>query len=102
MVVPEQRHFFLQRATAVRHAKQPALPGIVDDRGGGKFSGRRRAHVAGRPDLAVHVVGNAREIHELVNGGAETELLVVLQLRDAGTKAGAPEEMLDLRISVSH
>jgi len=52
--------------------------------------------------LAVHVIGDAREIDELVDRAAEPKSLVPLQFRSSGPEAGAPKEVLDERIAECH
>ena len=44
VVVPEQRHLFLQRPSGMDHAKEPALPRIDDVLGGQKRATRRHTN----------------------------------------------------------
>ena len=78
VVVPEQRHLFLQRPPGIHHAEQPPLAGVVDDRGGRKRLARREPR--------IDIVRNTAEIDELVDGGSDAPLAVA-----AASAAVAPK-----------
>ena len=103
MLVPEQRHLFLQRAPRVHHAEQPPLARVIDRRGR-----RERFHRAGRwrhgripslTDERVDVVWRAVIVHELGQRGVETARTERRRFGGARTKAGATQQVLNPRIS---
>ena len=58
VVVPEERHLFLERTLRVHHPEQPALAGVLDVRVRRELAAaRRHADVVALPDLRIHVVG---------------------------------------------
>ena len=70
VVVPEQRHLFLQRSPRVDHAEHPALARIVDVDVGREEIFRRDLRMVGASDALIDVVGSALVVDEIVDRSA--------------------------------
>src|SRR5439155_2295967 len=97
----EQRHLLLQRPIAVHHAKQPPLPGIGDVRLRREDAAGRDAHVPRLADLAVDGVRNTLVVDERVDGVADRQAGVEIELVGPRAETGSPKQMFDLSIGVT-
>jgi hypothetical protein len=95
VVVPEERHLFLERASGVDHPKQPTLPRVVDVRARRELPARRHAHVLCQPDLRIHIVGLLFEIDEIVDYRRIRQSSDGLQVRRACTEPRASKQVVE-------
>ena len=102
MVVPEERHLFLQRPAAVEHPEQPALARIVDDGRGRKCAVRCGPGVPGRPDLAVHIIRDAGKVDELVERGGQTPPCEVSDFVGTRAEPGTSKDVHHLTVVNRH
>ncbi len=96
VVVPEQRHLFLQRTPTVHHTKQPPLACVGDVR---RWTERRSDTNVGRmANHRIDVVGEGGVVDEMGGGGGksqESEPCEGVRLLLGRAKRGATQEMVD-------
>jgi hypothetical protein len=102
VVVPEQRHLFLQRTPRVDHAEQPALARVldVDIRRKEVFDGDLR--MVGPSDARINVVGSTLVVNEIRDGSGRRHVAKNLGIGGTDAESGAAKQVIDLRVDLGH
>src|SRR5262249_14938678 len=102
VVVPEQRHLFLQRAPRMNHAKQPALARVldVDVRRKKIFGGYLR--VVGPSDAAIDVVRPSFVGDEIRDRIGRRHVAEDFDVGGARAESGAAKQVIDFRVELRH
>ena len=93
MVVPEQRHLFLEGTLRVHHPEQPSLTSVDDVSVGRERARRCRADVVGLPGFRIHVVRLALVFDEVLDEVRNRRSLESGDVSGTGAKPCASEHV---------
>ena len=96
VVMPEERHLFLEWTRRMHHSEQPALAGIRDHRVRPERTLARRQQIARLPDEVIHIVRKVVVVDEVVDDGKEAQGTECGHLGGTCAKAGTPQQVLML------
>ena len=102
VVVPEQRHLFLQRTPRVDHAEQPALARVldVDIRREEVLDGHLR--MVGPSDARIDVVGSTLVVDEIRDRSGRRHVAKDLGVDGTDAESGAAKQVIDFRVELGH
>ena len=102
MVVPEQRHLFLERTLRVHHPEQPALARVFDAGIRRELPARGDPHVLAIAYLGIDLVRLKLVVEELRGQDRSREGGQPGQICARRAKRRPPEKMLNLRTASCH
>ena len=103
VVVPEQRHLFLQRSLRVHHSEQPTLPRVFDDgvrlEPAGTIEDR---DVRGVSDPTVYVAGLILVVEQVIEHTRHRHAVERREIGLTGAKPRASKQMFNSRSASCH
>jgi hypothetical protein len=102
VVVPEERHLFLERPLRMQHSEEPPLTRVFDIRIRGELPAGRDTNVTNLADLRVDIVRQLLILDESIDNRSDRQVLELGHFGGSGAKPRSPKKVIQRILASCH